>query len=34
MKMYSDFGKILKLKLGDIKSGVKGDLTAIAWKDK
>jgi hypothetical protein len=32
--MPNDFGKKLKLKWGDIKTRVKGDIMAIAWKDK
>jgi hypothetical protein len=32
--MPSDFGKKLILKQGNIKTRVKGDLTAVVWKDK
>jgi hypothetical protein len=32
--MQQDFGKKLKLKWGDIKTRVKGNLTSIVWKDK
>jgi hypothetical protein len=32
--MPSDFGKKLKLKRGDSKSGAKGGLTAMLWKEK
>jgi hypothetical protein len=32
--MPSDFGRKLRLKRGDIKTKVKGDLTAVIWKDK
>jgi hypothetical protein len=32
--MPSDFGRKLRLKWGDIKIWVKGDLTALVWKDK
>jgi hypothetical protein len=32
--MPSDFGRKLILKRGDIKTRVKGDLTAVEWKDK
>jgi hypothetical protein len=30
-EMPVDFGKTLKLKWGDIRTGVRGDLTAILW---
>jgi hypothetical protein len=30
--MPSNFGRNLRLKLGDIKSRVKGNLIAVAWK--
>jgi hypothetical protein len=30
----SNFGRKLRLKQGDIKTRVKGDLTAAGWKDK
>jgi hypothetical protein len=30
----SDFGRKLRLKQGDIKTRVKGDLTTTVWKDK
>jgi hypothetical protein len=32
--MPSDFGRKLRLKWGDLKTRVRGDLTAIVWKDK
>jgi hypothetical protein len=32
--MPSDFGRKLILKQGDIKTGVKGDLTDVVWRDK
>jgi hypothetical protein len=32
--MPSDFGKKCRLKWGDIKTRVKCNLTAVAWKDK
>jgi hypothetical protein len=32
--MRSEFGRKLGLKQGDIKAGVKGDLTGTVWKDK
>jgi hypothetical protein len=32
--MPSDFGRKLRLKEGDIRSVVKGDLSGIAWKEK
>jgi hypothetical protein len=32
--MPSDFGKKPRLKQGEIKIRVKGELTAIVWKDK
>jgi hypothetical protein len=32
--MPSDFGRKLRLKRGYIKTGVKGNLTAVVWKDK
>jgi hypothetical protein len=30
----SDFGRKLRLKQCDLKARVKGDLIAVAWKDK
>jgi hypothetical protein len=32
--MHSNFGRKLKLKWDDIKTRVKGDFTAVIWKDK
>jgi hypothetical protein len=32
--MPTDFQKTLKLTRGDIKTRVRGDLTAVVWKDK
>jgi hypothetical protein len=32
--MPSDFGRKLRLKRGDKKTRVKGDLKAVVWKDK
>jgi hypothetical protein len=31
--MPSDCGRKLRLRQGDIKTRVKGDLTAVTWKD-
>jgi hypothetical protein len=32
--MLMNFGHKIKLKKGDVKTKVKGKLTAIVWKDK
>jgi hypothetical protein len=32
--MPTDFQKTLKLTRGDIKTRIRGDLTAVVWKDK
>jgi hypothetical protein len=32
--MPSEFGRKLRLKQGDIKTKVKGDLTTVVWKGK
>jgi hypothetical protein len=32
--MFTDFRRKLKLKLGNIKTRVKGDFTPMVWKDK
>jgi hypothetical protein len=31
--MLIDFGRKLRLKWGDVKTRMKGDLTAVVWKD-
>jgi hypothetical protein len=33
-EMLNDFGRKLRIKQGDIKTGVKDDLTAVLWKDR